>query len=58
MSDGGRERIPATQVLVQPKIVRRSIPLPECTLDELVARHKGCGVDSLGRPAAASGAWL
>jgi len=45
-------------VLVQPKIVRRSIPLPECTLDELVARHKGCGVEPLGRPGTASGAWL
>jgi len=53
-----REPILRTLVPGQPTIVRSIILLPQCALDELVARHKGCGVDSLGRPVTVSGAWL
>jgi hypothetical protein len=58
LTDDEWEKVLRHEVLGAPKIVRSVILVPECTLAELVSRHKACGVDSLGRPVAASEAWL
>jgi hypothetical protein len=58
LTDDEWERILRGVMFDPPKIVRRVILLPECTLDELILKHRYCGVDSLGRTIDPSEAWL